>query len=192
MKKILITIAAICFAFLKVASWVILLVILWTGATTIEVHDLAYYGNWNQETIKMLQDYDFLDGGLPTKAEVQEYGGDFRYYYKENRDYQFSISVVLYITDEDVLEEKLNEIEEREYDSIITTEENITYFLRYSESWIEEYFDDRIFDGMCFRVEITEVDRREEQIRYLAAVVVEGDPDKAVDEYLKKVYSYIQ
>lgn len=196
-KKILIAIAAVCFAILKVVSWVmtlVLIVLIWKKIVDIEVYDFAYYGNWNQETAKMLQYYDFIDGGLPTKAEVQEYGVDFRYRYVDGMDPQFSISVTLHITNEDVLQAKLNEINSKDYDLLIRKEDSTAYYLRYNSKWpwMEWYFDEHINDALNFRIGIIEVNEKEGTIHYLAAVVWDYYHDKVLDEYLKTVYSYIQ
>ena len=162
------------------------------GCSDITENQPNQYGKWNEITLETLASKSFR-GFLPIKGIVDAYGETYYYRYEQAMlgDPNFVITVTAQLSDEDVLGEETDRLEEAAEFSVL--QGNKTYLFARKEvfdSWISEYLDDRIYDGMYYSLEIAVVEDSG-RITYVSARVWDYYRNDVLSDFLNQMIESI-
>ena len=162
------------------------------GCSDITENRPNQYGKWNEFTLETLASKSFR-GFLPINGIVDAYGETYYYRYEQAMlgDPNFVITVTAQLSDEDVLGEETDRLEEAAEFSVL--QGNKTYLFARKEvfdSWISEYLDDRIYDGMYYSLEIAVVEDSG-RITYVSARVWDYYRNDVLSDFLNQMIESI-
>lgn len=160
------------------------------GCSDITENRPNQYGKWNEFTLETLASKSFR-GFLAIKDIVDAYGETYYYRYEQAPDPNFVITVTAQLSDEDVLGEETDRLQEAAKFSVL--QGNKTYLFARKEvfdSWISEYLDDRIYDGMYYSLEIAVVEDSG-RITYVSARVWDYYRNDVLSDFLNQMIDSI-
>lgn len=132
--------------------------------------DPSNYGSWDKTVTEIRR--DFFHNSLPAKRDVDQFAQSYYYVFTQGLlgDPNFVISVALQFPDETSYEEELTKYSLELSDTIVL--DGTTYYLvQCTLTEIEEYTDERIYDGMYYSFEIIAGNKEAKTIRFINARV---------------------